>query len=102
MVFGFTFVAPGILAAKRLRMAALLTGLILPATLTAQSPADVVRSLDSAWARAYATHDTALAMALFDPDIVVTSGNGSVKNRAGEIGDVRSAPNFTLHFFRTS
>ena len=43
----------------------------------AQSPAaDSVARLDSAWARSYAVHDTALAQALFAPDLVVVGGNG--------------------------
>ena len=51
------------------------------APLSAQSPIDSVRRLDSAWARSYAIHDTALAHALFAPDLVVTGNNGTTKNR---------------------
>ncbi|HSE51988.1 MAG TPA: nuclear transport factor 2 family protein [Gemmatimonadales bacterium] len=68
----------------------------------AQSAVDSVRALDSAWARAYATHDTTLALALFAPDFVVTSANGSLKSRADELGDIRPQPGLRMHFFRTS
>ena len=67
----------------------------------AQGGADTVRRLDSAWARSYATHDTALAQSLFAEDILVTSTNGAVKNRAGEIADVRPQAGLKMAYFRT-
>lgn len=72
----------------------------LPAT--AQTPVDAVRALDSAWARTYATHDTTLALQLFADDILITSGNGTLKDKAGELGDIRPAAGLKMHFFRTS
>ena len=68
----------------------------------AQSAVDSVRALDSAWARAYATHETTLALALFAPDLVVTSANGSLKSRADELGDIRPQPGLRMQYFRTS
>ena len=68
----------------------------------AQSAVDSVRALDSAWARAYATHDTTLAVALFAPDLLVTSANGSLKSRADELGDIRPQPGLRMQYFRTS
>lgn len=68
----------------------------------AQSAVDSVRAMDSAWARAYATHDTTLALALFAPDLLVTSANGSLKSRADELGDIRSQPGLRMQHFRTS
>lgn len=68
----------------------------------AQSAVDSVRALDSAWARAYATHDTTLALALFAPDLLVTSANGSLKSRADELGDIRPQPGLRMQYFRTS
>ena len=68
----------------------------------AQSPAaDSVVKLDSAWARSYAVHDTALAEALFATDLVVVGGNGSLKNRQGELRDIRPQPGLRMHYFRT-
>jgi hypothetical protein len=49
----------------------------------AQNSADRIRQLDSAWARSYAVHDTALARSLFAEDIVITSTNGTLKTREG-------------------
>jgi len=67
-----------------------------------QSAVDSVRALDSAWARAYATHDTTLALALFAPDLIVTSANGSLKTRDAELGDIRVQPGLRMQYFRTS
>jgi ketosteroid isomerase-like protein len=67
-----------------------------------RTAADTIRALDSAWARAYARNDTALALQLFADDLVVTSGAGVVKDRAGEMRDVRATPGGTIHYFRTS
>ena len=66
-----------------------------------QSPADTLRQLDSAWARSYATNDTVLAGKLFDDSLVVTSGNGRLKNKRGEMADVAPTPGGTIHYFRT-
>jgi ketosteroid isomerase-like protein len=71
------------------------------AELWGQEAADSVRSLDRAWARAYATHDTVLANQLFAADLVVTSSSGQLKNKAGELEDVRPAPGLVMEFFRT-
>jgi len=68
----------------------------------AQSPAmDSVARLDSAWARSYAVHDTATAQALFASDLVVVGGTGSLKNREGELRDVRPQTGLRMHYFRT-
>ena len=76
--------------------------LACPAVTRAQSPpADSVRRLDSAWARSYAVHDTAMAQALFAADLVVVGGNGSLKNRDGELRDVRPQAGLRMHYFRT-
>jgi hypothetical protein len=75
---------------------------VLPALLVVQQPVDIVRSLDSAWARAYATHDTSLAKALFADDLVVTSSSGARKTKAVEIGDVRPYPGLEMRYFRTT
>jgi len=86
---------------KHLPMALLL--LVLPQRGTAQTPNDTLRHLDSAWARSYATNDTALANKLFDDSLVVTGGNGRVKDKKGEMADVGPAqPGFQIHYFRTS
>ena len=69
---------------------------------TAQSSAaDSVARLDSAWARSYAVHDTAVAQALFASDLVVVGGNGSLKNRDAEMRDIRPQAGLRMHYFRT-
>ena len=68
----------------------------------AQTLADSIRVLDGAWARAYATHDTALAQRLFADDVVITSSSGTMKSRDDEIRDVRPDPALQMHYFRTT
>jgi hypothetical protein len=68
----------------------------------AQSPTDSLRQVDSAWARSYATNDTVLAGKLFDDSLVVTGGNGLLRNKQGELADVRPAPGLVMNYFRTS
>ncbi len=82
----------------------LLLGTLLaaPSAVAAQDPERTLRGLDSAWARAYATHDTTTALALFAENIVVTSVSGAQKDRAGELADIRRAPGIQMEYFRTS
>ena len=81
-----------------------MTALILLAqSAAAQATRDSLVALDSAWARSYATADTALANKLFDDSLIVTSGNGRLKDKKGEMADVGPAqPGFQIHYFRTS
>ena len=68
----------------------------------AQSPViDSLVRLDSAWARSYAVHDTALAQAIFASDLMVVGGNGSLKSREGELRDIRPQAGLRMHYFRT-
>ena len=78
------------------------TSLLILSRAAAQTATDTLRQLDSAWARSYATNDTALAGKLFDDSLVVTSGNGRLKGKKGEMADVGpAAPNSQIHYFRT-
>lgn len=73
------------------------------ARVSAQTARDTLLRLDSAWARSYATADTGLANKLFDDSLFVTSGNGRIKNKKGEMADVGPLPpGFEIHYFRTS
>jgi ketosteroid isomerase-like protein len=60
-----------------------------------------VRALDAGWARSYQVHDTAYAISLFADDIVITATNGNLKNKNGELADIRPNPNLKMDFFRT-
>ena len=82
-------------------IAALALTLAVSNAASAQTPAELVRSLDSAWARSYATHDTAFAQALFASELAVTSSSGAVKTREEELADVRPSAGLQMHFFRT-
>lgn len=75
--------------------------LLWVASASGQTAVDSVRALDAGWARAYATHDTAFALALFAQDIRITSATGALKTREQEIADVRPAPGLTINYFRT-
>ena len=61
-----------------------------------------LRSVDSAWARSYAAHDTVTAIALFDDRLVVTSGTGTLKDKNAELADIRPTAGMQMHYFRTS
>ena len=67
----------------------------------AQTPAETVRQLDARWARMYAENDTVTASRLYADDLIFTSTDGSQKDKAREMNDVRAAPGLTLHYFRT-
>lgn len=60
-----------------------------------------VLALDSLWARNYATHDTVNAVRLMSDRFFMTSANGTVKNRAEEVNDVRPSPGLRMDYFRT-
>ena len=79
-----------------------LLSLLVAVPLQAQSSEEVVRRLDAAWARSYAQHDTATAIALFDDRIIVTSSSGSLKDKNGELADIRPSAGLQMHYFRTS
>ena len=74
---------------------------VIPRTILAQGAADSVRRLDSGWARAYATHDTTFAKALFADSMFATSSGGVVKGREGELADVRPQAGLQMDYFRT-
>jgi hypothetical protein len=60
-----------------------------------------VLSLDSLWARTYATHDTVGASRLMSDQFFMTSANGAVKNKAAEMNDIRPSPGLRMEYFRT-
>jgi ketosteroid isomerase-like protein len=70
--------------------------------LSAQNDERALRAVDSAWARSYATHDTALAMSVMSDHMVMTSTDGQVRDKATELGHVRPAAGLVMHHFRTS
>lgn len=70
--------------------------------LLAQKDEQALRGMDSAWARSYATHDTALALSLMSDRMVMTSTDGQVKTKVMELEHIRPAPGLVMHHFRTS
>ncbi len=63
--------------------------------------ADSVAFLDAAWAYAYKANDTTFAKRLFAANLVVTSASGNLKDREGELADVRPSPDIEVEYFRT-
>jgi uncharacterized protein (TIGR02246 family) len=51
-----------------------------------------ILALNSAWAEAITKGDAAALERLFADDMIVTSGSGEIRNKAGEIKDAASAP----------
>ena len=81
----------------------LLLAAVLTTPLAAQGSADVasLRRVDSLWASTYASHDTATALAIMDPDFFMTGVSGRLKDRATELGDIRKSPGFEVPWFRS-
>lgn len=86
----------------RLGFTVSLTLIALASTAEAQAVTDSLRSLDRAWAHAYATHDTVLAQKLFADDLRITGVNGRVRDKASELEDVRPAPDLVMQYFHTT
>ena len=77
--------------------------LLVLALVQGGNTADSLRHLDSLWTRSYATSDTALGNKVFDDSLIVTSGQGRLKDKKGEMADVGPPqPGFQLHYFRSS
>lgn len=74
---------------------------LLAAPVSGQAMVDSVRRVDSLWAASYASHDTTLALQLFAEDLAITATNGSQKDRAREMEDVRATPGYTVNYFRS-
>ena len=70
--------------------------------LLAQKDEQALRAMDSAWARSYVTHDTALALSLMSDRMVMTSTDGQVKDKIMELEHIRPAAGLVMHHFRTS
>jgi len=72
--------------------------------LTGQTPEGApseVRRANAAWADAMVRGDTMLLQQLFSDDLIVTSSSGAIRDKAGELDDVRPRPDLTTHYFRT-
>lgn len=54
--------------------------------------AEQVKALNRAWAEAITKGDAAALGRIFDDEIIVTSGSGEIRNKAGEIKDAAGAP----------
>ena len=77
----------------------------------AQSPAKGARrhgaaeqqilALNRAWADAMVRGDMATLESLFADDLIVTSGDGTLRDKAGELADVKPTPDLTTYFFNT-
>ena len=76
--------------------------LLIATRANGQATEDAIRKLDAEWARSYAQHDTATALRLFDERLIVTGGNGTTKDRDGELGDIRPSAGLQMHYFRTN
>ena len=53
------------------------------------------------WADAMVRGDVAALERLFHDELVVTSGNGTVRGKAGELDDVKPTPDIKTYFFKT-
>jgi ketosteroid isomerase-like protein len=60
-----------------------------------------VRELNQQWADAIVKGDTRTLDQLFADEMIVTSGNGTIRDKAGELGDLKPTPDGKTYFFNT-
>ncbi len=60
-----------------------------------------ILTLNREWADAMVRGDNAALERLFDDDLIVTSGNGVIRNKAAELGESKPNPDLKTLFFNT-
>jgi len=60
-----------------------------------------ILTLNREWADAMVRGDTAALERIFSDDLIVTSGSGAVRGKAGELEDTKTAPELKTYFFNT-
>lgn len=60
-----------------------------------------ILALDREWADAMVRGDRAALERIFSDDLIVTSGNGTVRGKEGELGDTAGATDIKTYFFNT-
>ncbi len=60
-----------------------------------------VRAANKAWADAQVKGDLEALDKLFAEELIVTSGNGTVRDKKGELADAKPDPDFKTYFFNT-
>jgi ketosteroid isomerase-like protein len=60
-----------------------------------------ILALNREWADAMVRGDTPALERLFDDDMIVTSGTGNTRGKAGELEDTKTTPDLKTYFFNT-
>jgi ketosteroid isomerase-like protein len=60
-----------------------------------------VRAANKAWADAQVKGDLEALDKLFAEELIVTSGNGTLRDKKGELADAKPNPDFKTYFFNT-
>jgi ketosteroid isomerase-like protein len=60
-----------------------------------------VLAVNKAWADAQVKGDLDALDKIFHDDLIVTSGNGKLRDKKGELADQKPAPDFKTYFFNT-
>jgi len=60
-----------------------------------------VLAVNKAWADAQVKGDLEALDKIFHEDLIVTSGNGTLRDKKGELADSKPAPDFKTYFFNT-
>jgi ketosteroid isomerase-like protein len=63
--------------------------------------AEQVVATDREWANAMVRGDMSKLDQIFSDDLFVTSGNGTIRGKAGELDDVKPTPDIKTYFFNT-
>lgn len=72
-----------------------------PPALSPTARDSALTRMDSLWARSYAKNDTVSAQQLFSDNLVVFASNGTTKDKAAEMGDVRPVAGVRVQHFTT-
>lgn len=60
-----------------------------------------VLAVNQAWAEAQTKGDLDALDKIFHHDLIVTSGNGTTRDKKGELADMKPSPDFKTYFFNT-
>ena len=78
----------------------ILLGVFTAAAQTSKAEKEVL-AVNKAWADAQVKGDLEALDKLFAEEMIVTSGNGALRDKKGELADAKPHPDFKTYFFNT-
>jgi ketosteroid isomerase-like protein len=77
----------------------IVVGIVFPITASAQSTEQTIRNLHDAYCNAVEKKDSVFLKDLFHENMIITSGNGTKRDKRGELKDALD-PRYSVNFFR--